>query len=354
MRNLHRTALALFALLAGTTAAAAADLAGVPCTTPPPLHCNGADCASALILEPGNATEPKSGRKFFLDYPCDLKHGEKVVFLLNLHGAGSIGNWQRHYFPAFDYKEKYRLVIVTPTAATQSSIFPGMPPIRMWVADADDAYLHDLVDYVTAAIGKKNIRAFWLVGHSQGGMTSNRLICTPFFKNRVDGWLSLSGGRIGPAQIPASFFPARPGATPGTAGTRPPNFPANGPRPGAAATPDCDFNYIFASGDREIVELPDTSPWADRYVCSPRKELPPVFDDKAGWVYDTTRIANPNPSWGIQARPGVAKVYVYPGCKGGKVVADFLRLDKGHTEGLEPNVTQAILQMIVDAPPRSH
>ena len=38
----------------------------------------------------------------------------------------------------------------------------------------------------------------------------------------------------------------------------------------------------------------------------------------------------------MKARPGVAEEYLYPGCRDGRVVADFVRLDKGHTEGLEP------------------
>ena len=59
----------------------------------------------------------RTGRKFFLDYPCDLKRGEKVTFVLSLHGGGSYGNWQRHYFPIVDYKDKYRLVIATPNCA---------------------------------------------------------------------------------------------------------------------------------------------------------------------------------------------------------------------------------------------
>lgn len=343
-------ALGALSLLAASGPAAAADVAGVPCQTPPPMHCHGADCASALILEPGNATEPKTGRKFFLDYPCDLKPGEKVVFILSLHGAGSIGNWQRHYFPAFDYKEKYRLVIATPTAASQASIFPGMPPIRMWVGSADDDYLHNIVDFVFETFGKANIKSFWLAGHSQGGMTSNRIVCTPFFAGKVDGWLSLSGGRIGPAQIPASFFPARPGAPAGTPGTPPPSLPANGPRPGAAMTPDCDFNYIFESGEREIVSLPDTSPWADKYHCGARQALPDIVDSEPGLVYDTTRQGNPNPAWGLVARPGTAKAFAYPSCADGRVVADFLRLEKGHTEGLEPKITEAILKRLVEAP----
>ncbi|MDQ0465141.1 hypothetical protein QO010_002925 [Caulobacter ginsengisoli] len=324
-------------------AMAAPDVrAGVTCESPPPLHCHGADCASALILEPGNAVEPKSGRKFFLDYPCDLKPGEKVIFILNIHGAGSIGNWQRHYFPAFDYKEKYRLVIATPTAASTASLFPGMPAIRIWQAAEDDAYLQDISTLVFDTFGKANIKAFWLAGHSQGGMTSNRIVCSDYFRTKVDGWLSLSGGRIGPAQVPPGFGPPRPADAP------PP--PADAPRPGAAKTPTCDFSYIFESGEREIVSLPDASPWADRFGCGPKARREDIVDDQPGWVYDTTRQANANPVWGLTARPGTARVFVYPNCRDGRVVADVVRLDKGHTEGLEPKVTEVLIQMIVAAP----
>ena len=120
------------------------------------------------------------------------------------HGAGSYGNWQRHYFPILDYAQKYRLVIATPNA-----------PSTVWTA-ADDVYLQNIVKLVYDQVGKKNIKAFWLVGHSQGGMTSNRLVRTDFFKSRVDGWLSLSGGRLGPTPpIPASFFAAVQGNPPG-------------------------------------------------------------------------------------------------------------------------------------------
>ena len=95
------------------------ELAGVSCEIPPPLHCPAADCPGPTVIEQGTALEPKTGRKFFLDYPCDLKRGEKVTFVLSLHGFGSYGNWQRHYFPVMDYKEKYRLVIATPNAPTK-------------------------------------------------------------------------------------------------------------------------------------------------------------------------------------------------------------------------------------------
>jgi hypothetical protein len=55
-------------------------------------------------------------------------------------------------------------------------------------------------------------------------------------------------------------------------------------------------------------------------------------------------------SWGREARPGTAEVFVYPKCKDKKVVADVLRMDKGHTEGLEPKVTESLVAMMAAAP----
>jgi hypothetical protein len=42
-------------------------------------------------------------------------------------------------------------------------------------------------------------------------------------------------------------------------------------------------------------------------------------------------------------------MWVYPGAKDGRVIADVVRLDKGHTEGLEPHVTEALVKLIVSA-----
>ena len=44
-----------------------------------------------------------------------------------------------------------------------------------------------------------------------------------------------------------------------------------------------------------------------------------------------------------------AEVYVYPKCKDGRVVADVVRLEKGHTEGLEPKVTEALVKLMLSA-----
>jgi hypothetical protein len=341
VRTFAVTSLLFVSCIAAIGAADARTLAGVDCRSPPPQHCADA-CVPALLGDLGNAIEPKSGRKFFLDYPCDLKPNEKVVFILSIHGAGSIGNWQRHYFPALDHKDKYRLVIATPTAANSAEIFPGQPPVRMWTPDGDDQYLQNIVDLVFAELGQRNVKAFWLAGHSQGGMTSNRIVCTDYFKDKVDGWLSLSGGRIGPAAIAPDFFGPN-GPPPALSGGG-----ASSPRPGVATLPACDISYIFTSGELEIAGLPDTSPWAEKYQCAARERRADIVDDRKGYVTGAT--PGRPPSWGRDARPGTAEVFVYPRCKGKKVVADVVRMDKGHTEGLEPNVTEELIRLIVAAP----
>jgi hypothetical protein len=316
------------------------ELGGVACATPPPLHCGDANCPGALVVEQGTAVEPKTGRRFFLDYPCDLKRGEKVTFVLSLHGAGSYGNWQRHYFPIMDYAQKYRLVIATPNA-----------PPKVW-AEVDDQYLQNIVNLIYDQVGKKNIRALWLAGHSQGGMTSNRLVRTDFFRQKVDGWLSLSGGRLGPTPpIPASFFvavqggPSLTGTTKGQTGG-PVGIPA-----GPQGLPDATFSFIFETGEHELGDrpIPGESPWATKLGCSAHVRWPDVIDTKAGYVYDRTRQDPGSDAWGRLPRPGTAQVFEYPKCRDGRLVADVVRLGKGHTEGLEPHVTEQLVQLMVSA-----
>jgi pimeloyl-ACP methyl ester carboxylesterase len=314
------------------------QIEGAPCVAPPVLHCPDTDCSADREINQGPVVEMKTRRTYFLDYPCDLKPGEKVTFILSIHGAGSYGNWQRHYFPLLDYVDKYRLVVATPNS-----------PTHVW-SNADDAYLQNIVDFVVDQIGKQNIKAFWLVGHSQGGMTSNRLLRTDFFSARVDGWLSLSGGRLGPTPpIPASFFAAaRP--APGTA----PPFNAADLAAAIAALrdpPSSDFSFIFETGEYELggQPLPDASPWAAKYGCGARVHRPDVVDNKAGYVYDPQHQNPGSDSWGHLPKPGSAQVLQYPDCKDGRVVADVIRLAKGHTEGLEPKITDALVQLMLSA-----
>lgn len=278
------------------------------------------------------ATDEKTGRKFYLDDPDDLKPGEKVTFLLNLHGGGSVGAWQRAYFPAVDYKDKYRLVIATPSAATKE-------PARMWVGAADDDHLTNIVNFVFDKYGKQNIERFWLVGHSQGGMTSRRLLGeSKFFQDRVDGWLSLSGGRIGVAERAKDFaLPMPPGVE-----RRMPNFP---PPPAI----DVDLSHIFTTGEYEIASLPATSPLAEKYGAGPRERRADIVDTQGGKIHDTGRESYSNKGWGFKPGPGTAEVFVYPNAKGGRVIADVVRLNKGHTEGLEPKVTEELIKLIVSS-----
>jgi poly(3-hydroxybutyrate) depolymerase len=312
------------------SAAKFVELRGVACQNPPPEHCGATNCPGGLVTEEGTAVEARTGRRFFLDYPCDLKRGEKVTFILSLHGAGSYGNWQRHYFPLMDYAREYRLVIATPNS-----------PTHIWSA-MDDEYLQNIVTEITGQLGAKNIKAFWLVGHSQGGMTSNRLVRTDFFKQRVDGWLSLSGGRLGPTPpLPESFFAGAGRATPARGGRGIPGAPQG--------LPDGKFSFIFETGQHELgdVAIPAESPWAERLGCQARVRLTDVSDTKAGYVYDSTRQNPGSDAWGHLPRGGAAEVYEYPKCKDGRVVSDVVRIGKGHTEGLEPQITERLVRLML-------
>ncbi len=278
-------------------------------------------------------------RKCFIDLPGDLHDGEEVTVLLSLHGGGSHGTWQREYFPAYDYVDELRLVVATPTAMTTE-------PSRHWAAEADDEHLRNVVELLFERVGLDRVRAFWLVGHSQGGMTSLRLLSTDYFADRVDGWLSLSGGRIGPASRAEDFGPPRSEADRAAMSQWMARQRAAGPPP----FPTADLSFIFATGEHEIASLPETSPWAERYGAGPRVRLPDVVDEAPGKIHDGRWDDNATLSWGRKPRPGTAEVYVFPGARDGRVIADVVRLDKGHTEGLEPRITRELLRMIVSAP----
>ncbi len=317
--------------------------AGTTCTTAPYLHCPDSECSGPTVINQGNVVEMKTRRTYLLDYPCDLKKGEKVTFILSLHGGGSYGNWQRHYFPLLDYVSKHRLVVATPNA-----------PTRAWSA-ADDEYLQNIVNFVIEQLGKENVKSFWLAGHSQGGMTSNRIIRTDFFKDKVDGWLSLSGGRLGgnPGRG-ATFAPT--GPAPGAAAAPPAGAAAPNPAMTAAMAalrelPVLDFSFIYTTGQREVDDkgVPEASEWAKKYACGPRRAPVEIMDTKAGYIYDTTRLNQLRPGWGLLPAPGKAQSFVFPDCKDGRVVADVVRLDKGHTEGLEPKVTEELIKLMLAA-----
>ena len=200
----------------------------------------------------GPATEPKTGRKFFLDYPCDLKPGEKVSFVLNIHGAGAIGNWQRHYFPAVDFKEKYRLVVATPTAATRRRRACWNDGRRRPPAE------HHRVG-VRRASARRNIKRL-LAGRPQPGRDHLQ-------PDRLQRLFQGQGGRLAqPVRRPH-----RPGAVRGRRSARPAPTARRAatadPRAGCAAEAPARGRRLVTSrtssrsGDQEIVGLPTTSPF---------------------------------------------------------------------------------------------
>ena len=228
-------------------------------------------------------------RTYFLDCPKDYKPGDKVNVVMSLHGYGSYAEWQRNYVPFYDNKDKYKLIVITPGS-----------PVRYW-SEADDDYLHNIVDEVVGALGKANVQRFILAGHSQGGLTTSRLVCTDYFKDKVDVRISLSGGRVGdvtPAgkgfaqggkpvyqQVPGEKQPEPPPL-------RMPSADAGGP-PGRA----CDYSFIFENGANETIPAA-TSPLATKYGCSARKEEENVIDPMAGYVWDATRQDPGTDGWG--------------------------------------------------------
>ena len=74
-----------------------------------------------------------------------------------------------------------------------------------------------------------------------------------------------------------------------------------------------------------------------------------VVDTKPGYVYASGSQNPGTKQWGLLPRSGKAEVFQYPSCGEGRVVADVVRLDKGHTEGLEPLVTEELVKMLVTA-----
>ena len=341
-----KTLVSILGLLLAQSAVAAGNVSirGAACSDPPVLHCPDESCSTDRVINQGPVVEMKTRRPFFLDYPCDLEPGEPVTFVLSLHGGGSYGNWQRHYFPLLDYVGEHRLVVATPNS-----------PIRRWT-EADDEYLRNVVEFVVSELGAENIRAFWLAGHSQGGMTSNRILRSPFFEARVDGWISLSGGRLGGNPgIARGFGPPSAQATDSEeARARARQMSAAFARAARLleTPPENDISFIYTTGAREVDEqgVPESSAYAEHLGCEGRSKQASIEDDKAGYLYDPSRQDPPSPAWGLLPRPGSAELYTFPHCRDGRIVADVVRLEKGHTEGLEPKVTEALVELMVSAP----
>src|SRR5581483_2359526 len=115
--------------------------------------------------------------------------------------------------------------------------------------------------------------------------------------------------------------------------------------------PSADFSFIFETGEHELGDqpIPDASPWATKYGCGARVRRPNVVDSEPGYVYDSTRQDPGSDAWGRLPRGGTAEIFQYPNCKSGRVVADVVRMGKGHTEGLEPQITEQLVKLMLSA-----
>jgi hypothetical protein len=277
--------------------------------------------------------DPRTGRGFRLHLPDQAEHRRSLVLVLNLHGKGSFPRWQDDYFPAYCLANQYGLVVATPEMGKEQLTTGPVPA-------GADRHLHNIVDALLDRFGPGRFSSFWLAGHSRGSLACYRLLRTTSLAEKVDGWLSLSGGRLGWPDAGAA----------GDGPVRAAHVEPRGPAPTRQlAPPEADLSFIYAVGGHELRSLPERSPLAERYAAGPRRRLADVVDDKPGRAYDYSG-ARPTPEWGGRPRPGTAHVYVYPAARDGRVIADIVRVGKGHTEGLEPKITEAIVRLMVSAP----
>src|SRR5690606_38525916 len=106
--------------------------------------------------------------------------------------------------------------------------------------------------------------------HSQGGMTSNRILRNAFFEARVDGWISLSGGRLGGNPGRAEGFGPPSSAAPDSEEARARARQMSAMFARAAALLDTppaqDISFIYTTGEREVDDrgVAETSAYAER------------------------------------------------------------------------------------------
>ena len=195
-------------------------------------------------------------------------------------------------------------------------------------------------------------------GHSHGGVTAHRLLMTPFFCDKVTGWVSLSGGRLG---SPGAYVPLDstsrylvPYGDRLRAGVRLPG-------------PPCSNALGVGLGD--TCSLPDTTCRTFIRPASTSSQPRDCLTMRLGHrnsdagrrhvdLMSSTRrpvrygIHVPSqtrgPSAGRKPRSGRARVFAYPDYSNGHV-ADVIRMDKGHTAGLDPYVTEEIIKLMQPA-----
>ena len=131
-----------------------------------------------------------------MSYPCDLKEGAHVTFILNLHGTmpdETLKTYQHGYFSAHRFVKSHNLIVVTPKSVS---------PVGQWGnmdGGADVPHLYEVVKWVYDKFSKYQIASMWIGGHSWGSGFAKRFVCDAMFKDKVRGVIGMSGGPTGVA-----------------------------------------------------------------------------------------------------------------------------------------------------------
>ena len=164
---------------------------------------------------------------------------------------------------------------------------------------------------------------------------------------RADAWVVTRGGRrLSLPLLPLALLRL---AHPAAVAARRPLVSLRLPQHCASLPSPTSRSSTRRAGAKWMTKVPATSEWAAKYSCGAQPTPREIVDTKAGYVYDSTRLNQLRPGWGLLPAAGKAQVYLYPDCKDGRVVADVVRLDKGHTEGLEPKVTEELVKLMLSA-----
>src|SRR5262249_28813583 len=67
--------------------------------------------------------------------------------------------------------------------------------------------------------------------------------------------------------------------------------------------PAADFSFIYETGQREMDDkgIPETSAWAAKYGCGPRRSAAEIVDTQPGYVYDSTQAESAESGLGTAA-----------------------------------------------------
>lgn len=256
----------------------------------PELAIDGVPCRAAGSTSGGfglGATNLNiGGRDLVLDYPCGKHEGAQLTFILNLHGTMTTENlklYQRGYFSAHRFVSSHNLIIATPKTVS---------PMGQWGNQdngQDEPHLLAVIAWVYEKFAKANVRSMWVGGHSWGGMYSAGLgtfrkgfVCHDAITDKVKGVVAMSGGSL----------------------------------------PVCAerVSLITTRGGNENIMLVDQSAAAMKHGC-------------------TLPLVGPEPVGNNQHR-------YFAGCTGGFAHEDYVMTGKGHTDAMDVEVVQKIVESI--------